>query len=327
MENTNSSSESAGMAGRYADIKLPHTSIIATEEFLRMEMYSGNRNSYNRVKKIVPFLQFPRATATIVSIGILDGVSYRLDGNTRAFAWAEADKWKIEVPQRLLAHVFLCDSEDDLQKLYNSLDNYKAAETASDKMAGLFRLAGKDPLSWESFKLQNGQVVKAIKNGFPHLKLNLDNPLDAVEKIKPLIPFLEQIDPIINLKGARHHAADLCAAILMLEKYQDDLFAIERFLHGFENLVMRHVEYKKADGKDAITYLYEDMGTHWGASWGYTNGNQMPLEIACNLYYYEKWMRDEKIKKGKKNGFIDWYKQEWKPTVTNRNVSKTFNIK
>ena len=65
------------------------------------------------------------------------GTRYKLDGHTRSYLW---DREELKTPKVLYCDLYLVQSIEQVNSLYNCFDNQSAAETAQDRLASAFNL-------------------------------------------------------------------------------------------------------------------------------------------------------------------------------------------
>lgn len=96
-------------------------------------------------RAILGHLKSNSATHARVAAAVLpDGSMYKLDGHTRAYLWKIG---KLTPPESVMIDVYHVPDIAGVTKLYECFDNAGAAESASDKLRGAFRLHGIKPIS------------------------------------------------------------------------------------------------------------------------------------------------------------------------------------
>jgi hypothetical protein len=79
------------------------------------------------------------ATHSSVSVATFDGVTYKLDGHTRAFLWKNGT---LKAPTSLEVTFYECDTEEDFLEIYTHFDNKFAVENTQDILSGALHSVG-----------------------------------------------------------------------------------------------------------------------------------------------------------------------------------------
>lgn len=111
------------------------------------------------------------------------GEIYKLDGHTRAYLWGTGE---LAAPDYVNVDMYLVENMQQVEDLYKQFDNVQAAETASDRLAGAFRLYGLKP---ESSLLLFGGVTSAIR-----VVSEARSAINIYTAVAPWIESLEMID-------------------------------------------------------------------------------------------------------------------------------------
>ena len=130
---------------------------MSVDDFIALPEHPRQRNtalranaaSRGHLKKLLPIHQK-------VSIAVLNGVSYRVDGNTRAYLWQHG---KLEKPKAVAADFYYCTDKADFDQLYDVIDNIGSAKKSSDGLYSEMNDLGFQPIS---SPLGSGKLTTAL---------------------------------------------------------------------------------------------------------------------------------------------------------------------
>lgn len=129
-------------------------------------------------------LKIASATHSRVSACRLStGETYKLDGHTRSYLWGTRE---LAAPDYVNVDMYLVENMQQVEDLYKQFDNAHAAETASDRLSGAFRLHGLKP---ESPLLLFGGVTSAIR-----VATAANSSMNIYTAIAPWMEALDMID-------------------------------------------------------------------------------------------------------------------------------------
>lgn len=141
------------------EIPLPIPSVINTDDWLNEELYPSyyaNRDVSKRMKKDHLKGSLISGEQKVVRAALLDGVSVKIDGHSRAEAWRRG---QLEKPETLKLMTYEVENLQQMAELYRSFNSAAAAETAAEKMYHLNKLKGFEPKS--RFMRQSWKTVYA----------------------------------------------------------------------------------------------------------------------------------------------------------------------
>lgn len=128
-------------------IALPVVENITVAEWLSEELYPSyyaNRDVNKRMGREHLKGAVNAATQCVVSCAEMDGIRMKIDGHSRAEAWRRE---QLEAPSSLVLMVYKVESLGDMATLYRTFNSRDAAETATEYMYHLKKLANFEPKS------------------------------------------------------------------------------------------------------------------------------------------------------------------------------------
>lgn len=201
--------------------KTPSPTIEMTvSEWFTVPDNPRQRNTEVHLKR-AKHLMTPNPTHAHVAMALApNGERWKLDGHTRALAWAK----RLVVPPTVL-HVAVFSVRDEVAaaELYSCFDNKAAVETASDQVWGAFREVGFIPKSKLLQRAALGNALRLAETLYTNRQHNISPP----RELSPIHPFvtkwLAQIELLDLLMPTRNHFPGpvVTAALMTLRKHGD----------------------------------------------------------------------------------------------------------
>lgn len=209
-----------------------------------------------------------------------DGQQWKLDGHTRAYAWANG---YLPTPGTVFVTVYSVKSEAEACDLYTHFDNKAAAETATDQVSGAFHQSG---IVAQSSLFKKGAAVKGALINCDHILRGL---VPSTSEITPIYDLLGEWKPEIKLLDAllppngKFNTFTLTGAFLILRKYPKEA---ERFIED----VLGDQGVKRGISRDGVEAACEVMQTKVP-----TDRRKGINLAAAFIWCFERWRQDEMI--------------------------------
>jgi len=292
---------------------------LSVSDFIKINPYEINRSTQRRLKKVEGYIKMGLDTIFEVKVGIVVkpfsnynvGDLVCLDGNARADVWRmnkdlRPDR-KLSVTYYELSDKILADA------LYYTIDSASSAETAADKITGLFREKGYEP---QSPKLQKGafkstlDVACRFGTNDEGVYLNTSSERTKLDFFWDETIYLDKHKDIFEHKKT---SMNVQACLLMVgKKYGVKNPRFKMLVDNFTKEVTVINNSKEVDG---VTYVFSSLYSEKKEIWknnGY-NSYQKGLNdlLPKILHSFDSFMKNENIQKFGKSSLTSHF-DYWK---------------
>lgn len=165
-----------------------------------------------------------------------DRSRFKLDGHTRSYLW---ERELLDAPDQLIVDVYPVNDRQEAIDFYKHFDNPSAAENATDRLSGAYRINGITP---SSRLLTHGGITSAFK-----LIYSKPSIYQAVRQWKNELEAIDSLDLTIT----RMPAPLVCAALLTIRNHGEKA---ERFWDLYNRDMGQRVE-GRSDGVDELSRI------------------------------------------------------------------------
>jgi len=306
--------------------------IIKTSDFINLPEVHCQRNTTNRVRKVVQILQEkPSIRHLEVAVGEYpDGKRVIIDGNTRALAWKHYSD-SVKVPTDIIATVYEIANDDEAVTLYQTFDSPDAVENSKDKHYSALRMVLGDEYFYNSIvsdKLKKGLIATGVKYA---IRFCLDETTgkrvrysarDINQQVRYLRHYVEELKTLdrIIAKGETNswqgikNQSNLAAALLILKKYgahnYKAIAAVEKLLSSD---IMSDNQHTQSNKIDAIACLNRNASSHpWYGQFfqgSNTQADFMEERLNLTLWSIDLYMSGKFLVRFQKNirSLVDGY--------------------
>jgi len=217
-----------------------------------------------------------------------DGHLIKLDGHTRGLLWHTG---RLEPPQEVSVTTWLCETLHQVEELYRTFDNRKAASTARDDAYGAMR---KNNVVFDTPMLQRRQFLSAMKYAYTicHGGRLSSDPQDLEKGVQFFREDLLKLDEL-RPTPSRFGQGILAAALITTHRYGS--YALK-----FWGPYSRDEGWKAPKEVDAVEALARELAKQ---KQGREFGSQATDDIMRRaLSCFEAWRKDETYFLYKKGG-------------------------
>jgi hypothetical protein len=274
------------------------------EKFDSLSPYVMNRDVEPRVPKVVKLLSKKYLPIhSVVTVGVAvkpfgkykKGEMFRLDGNTRA----EAFRVKPELIPSVPFNVTMIDieSKEEADEIYYGIDSSESVETNAHKVTGYLREREYEAVS-KTIKL--GRFKTALTNASKYCIA--DDGVTSIEnsdfEVKldyfwDEIVFIDQTK-VIDQKDKRISFNVLTSLLLICKKYGTDSERVNLLINNVKNSLTEYNDQTQVDG---VHYMLNDVYRMHSKEWTITGFGSSKILICKVLYYLDRFVIGETIKK------------------------------
>lgn len=288
------------------------------QRYAELEEIFCQRDTEGRWNKAKKYLDKFIPEHSIVTIGVLTkpdtmggkrykaGHKFRIDSNTRNYCWSIGGS--NQIPKDVFVIEFNFSSLDRLKQCYDTYDSINQTEKNQEKFYGI--ITGMCNYEPQSTKVKKGVIITALHRASMCYQPDIyKSKAPQTEAIPGQISyFLEEIkafDKMIVNEGSWNQTWT-CAALMSMKKYGINN---KRLREGLDLLDKKASDTRVAV-PDGITCIIEEWKTENGilGEKG-TRADRFEYQVDFCLYYIDKWMVNQKVKKiGKWKGIAKSYK-------------------
>lgn len=283
-------------------MKTTHQKTLSVDSFLKLKPFYKNRDVMVRVKKKKKELQngfLPSHLNVVIGVAkksfyvYKEGDTFVLDGNTRAEVWRQNPDLKPSVPLNAVFMEF--EDKELLEKTYYSIDSATAYEKVNEKLSGIFREIGFQPVSKI---VQKGTIKTALDDVSAYLpiingRIKKESTIEDV--VKHFRDELEYVDSFIDEVNKKKYSSNLFACLLMIgKKYGVNDKKYNELCH---NIIFNIYGQSKETQICPIQYVMDELYTANIDIWKVTGVRKSPDLVAEMLYVLEYFMQNKMMKK------------------------------
>jgi hypothetical protein len=283
-------------------MKTTHQKTLSVDSFLKLKPFYKNRDVMVRVKKKKKELQngfLPSHLNVVIGVAkksfyvYKEGDTFVLDGNTRAEVWRQNPDLKPSVPLNAVFMEF--EDKELLEKTYYSIDSATAYEKVNEKLSGIFREIGFQPVSKI---VQRGTIKTALDDVSAYIpiingRVKKESTIEDV--VKHYRDELEYVDSFIDEVNKKKYSSNLFACLLMIgKKYGVNDKKYNELCH---NIIFNIYGHSKETQICPIQYVMDELYTANIDIWKVTGVRKSPDLVAEMLYVLEYFMQNKMMKK------------------------------